>query len=309
MKRVLLTGATGFVGRQCVPLLVARGYEVHAVTSKDQAVQGEGVQWHRADLLDPVQVAALVADVRPSHLLHLAWYTVPGRYWASPKNIDWLQAGLVLLRAFAEHGGLRAVVAGTCAEYDWQYGYCSEHLTPLAPATLYGACKHALQTTLAAYARQAGFSSAWGRLFFLYGPHEASERLVAAVIRALLKGETARCSHGNQIRDFLYVEDAAGALIALLESRVEGPVNVASGLPVAVKSMIWQIADHLGRRDLIQLGAVPVSATEPALLVADVSRLTQIVGWQPGDDLDRGLTQTIAWWKGRLSREQNEAPG
>jgi nucleoside-diphosphate-sugar epimerase len=258
------------------------------------------VSWHHVDLLDPEQVAALVAEVQPSHLLHLAWYTAPGKYWTSPANIDWIQASLALLKAFVEHGGQRVVVAGTCAEYAWQYGYCSEHLTPLVPATLYGACKHALQLALAAYSRQAGFSSAWGRLFFLYGPYEPPTRLVSSVISALLLGQPARCSHGGQVRDFLYVADAANALVTLLGSAVEGAVNIGSGLPVTLRALVSSIAERLGGQHVIEFGAVPVPADEPHLLVADVNRLTSEVGWRPQYSLQAGLDETIAAWRARL---------
>src|SRR5436190_5168313 len=147
-------------------------------------------------------------------MLQLDWYAVPGRYWTSTENIRWVHASLELLQLFREHGGERVVMAGTCAEYSWAGGYCSESATELAPASLYGTCKHALRLIVEAYAEQTNLSVAWARLFFLYGPFEDSTRLVASVIRSLLKGQPALCSSGNQQRDFLYVEDAAKALVA-----------------------------------------------------------------------------------------------
>ncbi len=249
------------------------------------------------------QTAALFSRIQPSHLLHLAWYAQPGLYWTSLENIRWVQSSLDLLWAFVEHGGRRVVVAGSCAEYDWNYGYCSERITPLQPATMYGKAKLALQLLLEAFARQAQISAAWGRLFFLYGPHEYPERLVASVIRALLQGKPARCSHGNQVRDFLYVQDAADAFVALLESDVQGPVNIASGNPVTLKQIIYSIADTLQQRSQIQLGVVPVAPSEPPLLVANIERLTKEVAWHPTYDLNQGLDRTMRWWKGVLSNE------
>lgn len=297
MKRVLITGATGFIGRHCLPLLSASDCQVHAVSSRMPENTQPDVYWHQADLLDSGQVTKLMADVQPTHLLHFAWYAVPGKYWTSQENIRWLQASLTLLQTFASQGGQRVVMAGTCAEYDWKYGYCSERITPLLPATLYGTCKHALQAILDAFSRQTGLSSAWGRIFFLYGPHENPDRLISSVIRSLLQGKPARCSHGSQIRDFLHVQDVADAFVTLLKSDVSGPVNIASGQPVALKDVIHKIASKLGWHDLVQLGAIPVSADEPHLLIADIGRLSGEVGWQPKLDLDIGLEQTIAWWK------------
>ncbi len=228
MTRVLVTGASGFIGRHALPLLVGRGYDVHAVTRTDlRPAAMDGVRWHRCDLLDGAQSDAVVDEVRPTHLLHFAWYATPPDYWTSPDNLAWVEASLHLLRRFAQLGGERAVLAGTCAEYDLAHGYCSEELTPLRPATLYGASKHALQVVSA----RAEFSTAWGRIFFLYGPAEHPSRLVASVIRALMQDHVAPCSHGRQVRDFLHAQDVASAFVALLDSEVEGPVNIASGFP------------------------------------------------------------------------------
>lgn len=299
MKRVLLTGASGFVGRHCVPALLAQGYEVHAVSSRNPASTATlpKVQWYKADLLDSEQISALLAEVRPTHLLHCAWYAVPGKYWTAPENFRWVDAGLQLLEAFAEHGGQRVVGVGSCAEYDWRDGHCCELTTPLNPATTYGVCKHAFQLKLTTFSKHARLSAAWGRLFFLYGPYEPSERLVASVIRSLLQEQPALCTHGRQIRDFLHVQDAADALVALLDSKVEGPVNIASGEPVSVTEVVQEIGDQLARPNLIQLGALPAPENEPPLLVAKVARLRDEVGWTPRYDLTSGVAETVNWWK------------
>jgi nucleoside-diphosphate-sugar epimerase len=145
-------------------------------------------------------------------------------------------------------------------------------------------------------------SSAWGRLFFLYGPHEYEERLVASIIRSILQDHPALCSHGEQVRDFLYIEDAADALAALLDSDVTGPVNIASGVPLRLSELIQEIAAQLGRPDLIRLGARPTAPNEPSLLVADVGRLRDEVRWAPQYELTRGLNETINWWKSQLTK-------
>lgn len=297
MKRVLITGATGFIGRHCLPLLLEAGYEVHAVSSRLSGNKLPNTHWHQVDLLDSGKVSELMAEVKPTHLLHFAWFTESGKYLTSLENLRWVRSSLNLLEKFVEYGGRRIVIAGTCAEYDWRYGYCSEHFTPLSPTTLYGVCKHSLQSILDIFATQMGLSQAWGRIFFLYGPHEYPDRLVSSLIRSLLKNELASCSHGNQIRDFLYVEDVAQAFVALLKSNVTGAINIASGCPIAVKDIINKIGEKLDRMDLIQMGVLPVSAHEPHLLVADVSRLMNEVGWLPKYDLEAGIDKTIAWWQ------------
>ncbi|MCJ7634469.1 NAD(P)-dependent oxidoreductase [Candidatus Bathyarchaeota archaeon] len=299
MKKVLLTGASGFIGRHTIPFLVKLEYEVHAVFySNDSGLsEGKNIFLHRCNLLNMEEQKQLLAKIKPTHLLHFAWYAVPGKYWTSLENIRWVQASINLLIDFVENGGKRAVFAGSCAEYDWNYGYCSEGITPTRPQTLYGTCKNSLQEILYQFSKQTGVSSAWGRIFFLYGPYEAKSRLIPSVITSLLQGLPARCTDGNQIRDFLHVEDVASAFVSLLESNVEGPVNIASGQPIALKNVICKIADKLGRRDLVQLGALPAQANNPRVLIADVERLSDEVKWQPKFDIDIGLEQTITWWK------------
>jgi len=301
MKRVLVTGARGFLGRHCLPRLGALGYQVHAVSRVPAPSLHSDVQWHDADLLDGGSVSRLIERVAPTHLLHLAWYTAHGEFWASPENIRWVEATLSLARHFSRLG-TRLVMAGSCAEYDWRYGVCSE-ATPLVPATLYGASKHAAHIVLERYAPMVNLSYASGRLFLLYGPDEPPQRLVPSVARALISGTPARCGHGQQVRDVLHVRDAADALVTLLDSRVEGPVNIASGAPIKLADLIYRLANIAGRPDLIELGVLP-PRDEPLELTADVSRLTRELGWTPKFDLEAGLTEMLEWWTRRIAQER-----
>lgn len=303
MKRVLVTGATGFIGRQCLRILGERGFEVHAVTHDEVDQAGGEVRWYRADLLDRIAVGELVGCVKPIYLLHLAWYVAPGSYQSSLDNLRWVQASIDLLQAFALHGGKRAVAAGTCFEYDARYGYCSESITPLRPVTLYGACKHALQTVSASSAEEMGLSTAWGRVFFLYGPHEQPTRLVPSIVGRVLRNETATCRYPTLIRDFLHVRDVATAFCALLESEVAGPVNIGSGQAVSLGDLALRVAREIGREELVEFASSARLGAEPQFLVAAVDRLTNEVGWQPEYDLDRGLADTIAWWKRNLAED------
>jgi nucleoside-diphosphate-sugar epimerase len=299
MKRVLLTGASGFIGRHCLGPLLKRNYEIHAVDIHAVEKTSPEISWHSGDLLNANQVKLVIDKVKPTHLLHFAWFTKYGEYWSSLYNLQWVQASIELVQQFWKHGGKRAVIAGTCAEYDWQYGYCSEQTTPLAPQTLYGTCKDSLHRIIEVFSQQTGLSFAWGRVFFLYGPHEHPGRLIPSVINALLKGESALCSHGQQLRDFLYVEDVAEAFVTLLDSDITGPVNIASGSPISLKKIIFDIAEKLSRPDLIQLGAIAPQPNEPRVLFADTSRLFNEVCWTPLYSLEQGLDCTMEWWKKR----------
>ena len=160
-----------------------------------------------------------------------------------------------------------------------------------------------MQHLLKDFSQEIGLSSAWGRIFFLYGPHENPNRLVSSVILNLIHNKIAPCSHGNQIRDYLYVKDVASAFVSLLMSNVDGPVNIASGKPIALKEVILLIADKLGKSNLVKLGARPQKENEPAVLFGDTKRLFNEVIWQPQYDLDGGIRETIDWWQERCGNE------
>jgi nucleoside-diphosphate-sugar epimerase len=296
-KRVLVTGASGCVGRNVLPELVTHEWEVHAISRRAAPNNRLDVVWHQADLFDPHQLAQVVRHVEASHLLHLAWYLPPRLWPKAPEHFRWVHASLELLHAFQRAGGCRIVTTGSCLEYDWSYGYCSEERTPCNPHTVYGVCKNALQMLTAAFAANNGMTSAWGRIFNLYGPYEHPDRLVPSVIRSLLAGQPARCSHGEQIRDYLFAEDVASALVALLETDVTGPINIGCGQPLRLKEIVLQIGRLLGRPELIQLGSIAEAPTDMPLVVADVTRLTTTLQWRPRFDLEDGLARTIEWWR------------
>jgi nucleoside-diphosphate-sugar epimerase len=328
-KRVLVSGAGGFIGRWSVPALLRLGYDVHAVLSgqANRAVpeQLQGAKIYFANLLDASAVDQLISKVRPSHLLHFAWIATPGVYWNSAENFRWLTASEHLLHSFRAHGGSRVVMTGSCAEYDWsRVEVCDELSSPLAdaepaplndaasldhaaslnhaaaPASPYAACKIALQRVLAEVGRREHLSTAWGRIFFQFGPHEHPDRLVPSVICNLLLNRAALLSHGRQIRSFLHVADVGEAFATVLDSELEGPVNVGSDERIALAELVGRIARQIGRPELLRLGARPAPPQEPTLLVPEIHRLRDEARWRPRFTLNEALGDTIAWWRGRL---------
>lgn len=297
MRRVLVTGAGGYVGRPAVAALAARGFSVHGVSRAGAPARG-AVGWHHADLLAPAEARRIVRAVRPTDLLHLAWTTGHGQYWTSPDNGRWEEATAALLRAFAEVGGRRAVLASTCAVYDWTAGSpLDERESPCRPATPYGLAKLRMEEHAQAFGTTAGLSVASGRLFFSFGPGEQPQRLVPSLLRPLLAGEPALCTAGTQALDFLHIEDVGRALAALLESAVSGAVNIASGMGVPVADVARRLGTLTGRPDLIRLGALPSRANQPERLVGAAGRLTHDVGFTPRLTLDEGLAHTVLHWK------------
>ncbi len=288
MKRVVLTGGSGFVGRAALAPLAAAGFEMHCLGRT--AVPG--VTSHAIDLLggDPAPVLAAIA---PTHLLHLAWYAEPGKFWHAPENLDWVAASLRLARAFAATGGGRMVGAGSCAEYDWSHALLDEATTPLRPGTLYGTAKASLNAILHSAAPRLGLSLGWGRIFFPYGPGERSGRLLPDVIDAALAGRRVACSDGTQTRDFMHVADVAGALVALLASDVTGPVNIATGTALPLREIVGAAAALTGGTALVDWGARPRQPGEPDVMAAATRRLHTEVGFTPRWSLADGLADMV----------------
>jgi nucleoside-diphosphate-sugar epimerase len=161
----------------------------------------------------------------------------------------------------------------------------------------YTECKIAMSRTLEEFGRAHRLSTAWGRIFFQYGPGEDPRRLVSSVINDLLAGREAACTHGRQIRSFLHVEDVGAAFAALLGAEVEGAVNIGSADRIAIGDLLERIAARIGRRDLLRLGARAAPPAEPPLLVPETARLREEVGFRPRWTLDAGLDDTILWWR------------
>jgi nucleoside-diphosphate-sugar epimerase len=298
MTSVVVTGGSGFLGRWVVGELLARRYEVHVLgrRARADALHGAVVN-HRVDLFDRMGTAEVLAQVRAHHMIHLAWETTRGSYWTSPLNAAWSVATVELVKRFWSGGGQRVVIAGSCAEYDWEHldchaRTCRERATPTRPSTAYGRAKVETYKTLMEHPRAREL--VWGRLFFPFGPGEAADRLVPSVVHALLDGRPAVVRSGALVRDFLHAREVARAFVELLESEVSGPVNVASGNGATIAAVAGDLAALVGRPELVHVEPMAEAAGTPRRLVADVTRLREEVGYRPRANLRAGLAEAVA---------------
>ncbi len=299
--RVLLTGASGFIGSHVARLALAEGHEVMALVRPGSSLRRlEGVQ-DRVQLLegDLQDARALETPLRasvPEVCLHLAWYAEPDQYLGAHENLDCLKGSLTFMRILHRIGCRRLVIAGTSLEYESSTSAVAE-TSPIHPTTLYAAAKHSLFLTASNFDAHDEWSVASARIFCVYGPWEDPRRLVPFLISKLLAGEMCELSPGEQIRDYSHVGDVAGALWAIAKSSVVGPVNIGSGQPVTVSSVAEQLGEILGRAELLDFGARPSPLGDPPFLVANTERLGNEVGWQPRYDVASGLAHTVTWWR------------
>jgi nucleoside-diphosphate-sugar epimerase len=306
--RILLTGVTGFIGSHLARRLVEEGHRVFAL------VRPKSDRWRIGDVEPALElivgdlerledVAGELHRAQPEICLHLAWRGWSGTAESADGNLESLRSSLNFAHAVLQTGCPRLIVAGTCFEYDVVGSGVLTEESAVRPHDLYGACKHALHLVLEQLARTAGSSLAWPRIFYTYGPHEDPRRLLPSVLCALLRGDVARTTGGAQVRDYLHVEDVASALWAVARSPVVGAINIASGVPVTVRSVAEAAAAVVGARDRLHVGALPYRPGEPMVIQASGRRLREDVGWTPRYDLATGLAQTVRWWQGEQGRQ------
>lgn len=291
MKRVLLTGATGLIGKYAIQPLLDAGFEVFAVSTKSekekgQSEKGVNVFWIQANLLDFSDVKKIFEQVKPQYLLHFAWDTTPGTYLESNLNYKWLDAGLQLLKEFKSHGGKRAVFAGTCFEYEFKNEPLKED-AKTAPKTLYAKCKDSLHQQAQLYCKNNDISFGWGRIFYVYGEGEHDKRLFPNVINSLKSDKEVIITVGNLVKDYIFAADIAGAFVKFLDTNVQDVINICSGKAVTIKEIVSLIAKKMGKEHLVHFEDKP--SKEPEIILGDNFRLLNEVGYHPRFTMDEAL--------------------
>lgn len=267
----LLTGATGFVGRQVLRALCERGVRMRVVVrenSQDQVANLAGIESVVTTLDLFAEDAVWWANVcKGIHtVIHVAWFAEPGKYLQSSKNLDCLIGTLQMAKGSARAGVKRFIGVGTCFEYELSSSFLSAE-TPLQPLTPYAGSKAAVFMALSQCLPQQGVEFAWCRLFYLHGEGEDARRLVPYLRTNLAVGLPAKLTSGQQIRDFLNVREAGQMIAETALGHQQGPVNICSGIPITVRQLAEQIADEYGRRDLLEFGARPDNLIDPPCVV------------------------------------------
>lgn len=293
-KKVLITGGTGFIGKNVVAELIKRGYEVHSLVFPPFAPEQKGLVQYEMNLMDSNAVDKFLSEHHFENLIHLAWYVGKGCHIAD-QNIDWTISTLNLLTSFQKYGGKTFVGAGTISEYEYKFGYLLEDETPTSPETLYGESKNSVYKIAKTFCKQHDMKFKWPRIFNLYGPNEKPQRLMPSVINSCLKGEDVKVSDCLKFQDYLHVEDTARGIVEVFESSLQGAVNICSGKPVQLRYIVNKIAELTNFKGNILWGAIP-AAFGDEVVVGNNDKLKSI-GWSPKYTLDEGLQQTINWWK------------
>ena len=296
MARLLLTGASGFIGAAILAKLASEGHDVVPLHSGRAAPpESHGATWHALDLLNaaPAEIAALVERTGITHCIHAAWYTNHADYLTAAINQDWLEASLRLASAFRAGGGRRFTGLGTCLEYDVNVeAPLSEAGTPIRPDTLYARCKAELWERLQAGAG-AEADLAWARVFFVYGPGDRAGRLIPYLLGSLARGEPVAPRYGGLRRDYVHVDDLAAQICRIALSPLRGAVNSGTGHAERLADIARLAGTLAGREDLVELND-RLAEGEPALIEADMARYRACVGPVETRSLADGLASLLA---------------
>lgn len=270
-KRVLVTGATGFVGHHVLDCLISQNVNLTVIVRNGkQSLFANNPTVHNIittkDLF--AETVAWWAHVMQNidTVIHVAWYAEPGFYLQSPKNLDCLKGTLSLAKGAAQAGVRRFIGIGTCFEYDLSFGTLSTK-TPLKPLTPYADAKAEAYIALSQLLPANGIEFAWCRLFYLYGKGEDARRLVPYLREKLSAGKPANLTSGEQVRDYIEVTEAARLIVEAALSDFQGPINICSGIPITIKQLAENIADEYGRRDLLMFGTRPDNSIDPTYVV------------------------------------------
>jgi len=269
--KILLTGATGFVGKQVLKALQKTNSDITLIVRSNWKEQIENQNCINSIVITKDIFSESInwwENVCKSidTIVHLAWYVEPGKYLQSDKNTKCVLGTLNLANGAAISGVSRIVGIGTCFEYDLVGGILSIN-TPLKPLTPYAIAKVTLFEKLTTLLMKQNIEFAWCRLFYLYGEGEDERRLVPYIRSKLKSGLIAELSVGNQIRDFMDVEEAGQMIVDIAKSNLQGAVNVCSEVPTTIRQLAEKIADEYGRRDLLKFGARPNDIFDPHCVV------------------------------------------
>jgi nucleoside-diphosphate-sugar epimerase len=282
--KVMITGGAGFIGQHVVKEL-----QINAIPYVSlQRRESSDSNVTQINLFDNSKLVSLIKDIKPTHLIHMAWYTEHGMYWNSELNLKFIEITKNLVEAFCAAGGKHVVITGTCAEYDWIHGYCVEDATPLNPKSLYGVAKDTTRRVVEMVVKKYGVSLTWARIFFPYGNGENNNRLIPSLFK-VFQGELLPFGVNiNSYRDLLHIEDVAKGIIICLKNDIDGAINICSGKPVKIGDVVCTIA-KITRNDANRiLRLKPSIDDEFAFLVGKNTRLKNY-NWTQKIELEEGL--------------------
>jgi UDP-glucuronate decarboxylase len=286
VNRILVTGSSGQIGARLSKILATEGLEVIGI-GKRKVAQNKNPDFIYIEL-DLLQgnIEKIVRKYQPRTLVHLAWETQPQLFWSSPRNYDWLESSKKLIESFVRWGGEEIIVAGTCAEYDWQRPAPYEETSRELPNSIYGQTKLELLNFL----RHKKLPFLWVRIFFQFGGLEHSGRIIPAIIDSFYRNSEFLIKRPDDVRDFIHVDDVAQIMARLIISKQKGLFNVASGNPIKILELGRVIASLMNCHDLLKFQSQDDGVS---VVHGDTAKLKLILNQFECMTLIEGIKKTI----------------
>jgi len=298
--KVLITGASGFIGKYIINILDPDEYEIHAIYNQNKPINGlKKITWHQVDLFNNKEVGEVMEVIKPTHVIHLAWYAEHGKFWNSDKNIGWIDATIKLFKEFKRLNGIKFIVSGTKAEY-FDGEFFEEHLNSVFecieemepnPDTLYGKSKNLLHKKLKELDVDKK-SLVWARVFDTYGPYENEKKFCSYVIKSAQENHAISCKNPQLELDFLHVVDIAKAFKVILLNDFTGTINISSGNSISLKGIAQYILKKLKKEKLLELNL----HSKDQRKIYGNNTLLKSIGWSVEHEIDSGLDDLINFY-------------
>lgn len=282
---ILLTGASGLLGKEILPRLSGYGMKVWALDIMLPKEKLPRINYIQGDLFEDTFLKNIFEKIKPEYLLNLAW-KVSGDYADSPLNFKFLQAGMNMLEAFKANGGKRAVYFGSMFEYAASEGPLAES-SPLQASNAYEECKISLYRQALDYAKANGIELLWIRPFQIFGKDEVLPRLTAQIINSLKGGTVLKLKHSQLKRDFVFAPDCAEATAKALFSKAEGALNICTGEAVSLGDYAKLFFKPAGKEELLSLAND--ASSQPSLYLGDNAKLLNEVGFNSFTPLQKAV--------------------
>jgi len=283
-RKVLITGGSGFIGKPILELFKLNNINISMI-GRNRPKEFSGT-FFEADLYksSKSEIFKILKLAKPTHLIHLAWYTEHEKFWNAEENIIWINKTTNLIKSFCEVGGRSIIVAGTCAEYSWNNSTKLSENSKCEPNTIYGISKNVTRQLASKICDKARVDLAWCRIFFPYGPGDNQKKFIPSLRKIIDKKKKPFEIKQPGSRDYLHVNDIAEAIFAIYNNNKNGVINICSGISYDLKDLMIKVLKHRGENFNERKLHIFYKKKNIVNIVGNNRTLLNL-GWKPKNDL------------------------
>lgn len=267
MKKIIVTGITGSIGQYLISPLKELEFDIYGIGTRNFTT--DKFHYIKQDINDYVGMEKVFKEIKAEYLIHLAWNLSQG-YFNSNINFDMLTSSFNILKFFKKNGGKKAVYAGTYAEYSFDKFPAKEY-DNLKPNNIYAKCKNYLRELSELYCNNNNINFCWTRIFNTYGINDNETRLLPYIINSLKNNKKVYIKHSHLIKDYIYAGDVAKILALIINSNINGIINICSGKGIKLKDLALIIEEKLCKKDLLIFNELDTE--EPPIAIGDNTRI------------------------------------